>query len=307
MEKIRKFHGWIFLDKPSGYTSNKILQKVRKLFFHEKAGFVGTLDPMASGFLPIALGKATKIIKYMHNLEKEYVFTVCWGVKTSTGDREGEVLEKRQNYPNLKQINKAINTVKKYKKQTPPRFSAIKVGGKRAYKLAREGIQFKLKDRTVDIVNLKLEEIINKNEAKFYVKCSAGTYVRSLAEKIAEECGTICYLIKLRRTGFGKLDKNLISLDSLSSLMHIDKLILKLKPVNCIFKKESNIEINYKELEVLKNGGNIIVNKEIIDKIHTDNSNYDNLLIASYKRDFLIVGQLVNRFFYPKKVLDLLN
>lgn len=305
MKKNKKSNGWLFLDKPVGLSSNKILQTVRKIFENQKAGYVGTLDPLASGFLPIALGKATKVICYLDNAQKEYEFDVLWGKQTLTGDLEGKIIKESSIIPSKNKILNAIEVVKKFKKQRPPKFSAIKIDGQRAYDLARKGIDFKISDRSVDIFDLKLLKLHNSRLAVFYVRCSSGTYVRSLAESIAEECHSLCHVVRLRRTGFGKLDKKLISLDSLSSLMHIDKLIKKLKPIDYIFDKEIKIDIDYNDVKILLNGGKILIKDNIINELISKRSSFGNFVVACYKSNFLAVGALLGNEFHPKKVLDL--
>ncbi|MBS91656.1 MAG: tRNA pseudouridine(55) synthase, partial [Rickettsiales bacterium] len=147
--------GWIFLDKPIGMSSNLALQKVRNIYENCKAGYIGTLDPLASGFLPIALGKATKTIKYLENSSKEYVFTVQWGLKTTTGDFEGEIISKNKQYPRISSIKRIIKSFSGEIFQTPHRFSSKKINGVRAYKLARKKKKFELKKKSINIYKTK--------------------------------------------------------------------------------------------------------------------------------------------------------
>ena len=305
MQKNKKSNGWLFLDKPVGLSSNKILQTVRKIFENQKAGYVGTLDPLASGFLPIALGKATRVIYYLENSQKEYEFDVLWGKQTSTGDSEGKIVKESSIIPSKNKILNAVESIKKIKKQRPPRFSAIKIDGERAYNLARKGIDFKISDRPIDILDLRLLKLHNSHLAEFYVRCSSGTYVRSLAESIAEKCHSLCHVVRLRRIGFGKLDKKLISLDSLLSLMHIDNLKEELKPIDYIFDKEIKIEIDYNDVKLLLNGVKISIKKSLLDNINAKESKTNKVFIASYKKDFLAIGKIVENDFYPKEVFDL--
>ena len=125
--KTYSFNGWLFLDKPEGLSSNKVLQTIRKLYGYPKGGFVGTLDPLASGFLPIAIGKATKAIKYLENCQKEYEFRVDWSKKTSTGDSEGRTIKKSDLFPLETKIRSSLKTIQDLRTQTPPNYSAIKV------------------------------------------------------------------------------------------------------------------------------------------------------------------------------------
>ena len=165
--KKNKIYGWVFLDKPIGISSNAVLQKVRKIFGYCKAGYVGTLDPLASGFLPIALGDATKTIRYLENISKEYIFEVEWGVKTNTADIEG-ILEKTcEIYPSKEKIKNATKKFKGIYFQEPQKFSSKKINGIRAYKLARNNAKFKLSKKKVTIFDLKLTYVLSKKEAYF--------------------------------------------------------------------------------------------------------------------------------------------
>ena len=302
-KKKNNVNGWIFLDKPSGKSSNNVLQEIKKKFNPEKLGFVGTLDPLASGFLPIAFGKATKTIKYIEKSEKEYFFTVNWGKKTSTGDKEGEIIKTTYVLPEKRNIIQAVKKVEKTKLQVPHKFSAKKINGKRAYELARKGKNFKLTAQQINISKLDIIEL-EKYFGSFYAKVSSGTYIRSLAESLSEELGTYGYVCTLRRVGFGNLDKKLISLDFLLSLMHIDKLISILNPLDCIFEDENRLDLKYEDVKKLLNG--IPVNiEEIHKKSFFLDSSLKSRIIAKYKDDLMVIGNLENNIFYPKTVMDL--
>ena len=153
--------GWFFLDKPIGMTSNFALQKIRRIFNNSKAGFVGTLDPLASGFLPIALGKATKIIPFIEKCDKRYIFTVKWGIKTETGDSEGKVIKESDKYPDKFDILKALKKFNGNIEQFPHKYSSVKINGQRAYKLARKNTEFQLKRRKIKFNNLTLTNNIS--------------------------------------------------------------------------------------------------------------------------------------------------
>ena len=152
-----KRSGWIFMDKPIGLTSNSLLQKVRLNLGKIKAGFVGTLDPLASGYLPIAIGNATKVINLAEKENKEYIFTICWGKQTDTGDLEGKVIsQKKKKFPSRSKIQEMLPKFIGHISQRPPKYSSIKINGFRAYTLARKKIDFKIKKRKVNIFSLKL-------------------------------------------------------------------------------------------------------------------------------------------------------
>ena len=188
--KKNSINGWIFLDKPIGVSSNKVLQKVRKIFHNCKAGYVGTLDPLASGFLPIALGKSTKTIKYLSDCDKEYIFEVTWGMHSSTGDLEGEIKKIDNNYPSLEQIRNTLRNFIGDYYQVPHNFSSKKVNGKKAYEFARKKIDIDLKKEKKKITVLKIINQVSESKTLFYIKCGSGTYIRSLAEDMAKSLNT---------------------------------------------------------------------------------------------------------------------
>ena len=298
--KNLRINGWIYLDKPLGISSNKLLQKVRRLFQNCKAGYVGTLDPMASGFLPIALGKATKTIKYIEKSSKEYVFTVNWGVKTNTGDLEGEIIENNLIIPSESDINSNIKLFLGKLKQKPSKFSAIKVNGERAYKLARKGLDFDIKRRNIEIYDFKLIKFLSNSQTQFYVNSSSGTYIRTLIEDFASSMGVLAHLSSLRRIGFGKLDKKLISLDSLINLMHIHKLIRLLKPIDAIFEGVKRIDLDECEARLILNGKSIVTNNEQ-KKINGE----DKFVIAKYEKNLIVTGNINDGNFYPETIMNM--
>ncbi len=296
----KNFMGWIFLDKPIGISSNLALQKVRKIYENCKAGYIGTLDPLASGFLPIALGKATKTIKYLENFTKEYIFTIKWGLKTTTGDLEGDTLSKNNKYPNQSLINDKIKFFYGLTFQKPHRFSSKKINGVRAYELARKKKIFTLKKNKINIYKFTLLKQLSKDKTLFYIKCSSGTYIRSLAEDMAEIMGTYGTLISLRRTGFGDLNKKLISLDYLSSLVHSDERIKVVKPINLVFNNVNEIVLDKAEFDHILNGRSIKTRKDFMLGKHKKNK---DLIIAKFENKIVAIGSYINENFYPKKLL----
>ena len=213
--------GWIVLNKPIGISSAKAVHVVKNFFNVKKAGHAGTLDPLASGVLPIALDDATKTIPYLVDTKKRYKFSIAWGEKTETDDSEGKVIKKsnvRPNYDDIKNILKVFlgNIV-----QIPPRYSAIKIKGKRAYSLARENIKFEVPKRSVEVFDLKLSKQPNKNLENFEVFCGKGFYVRSLARDIAEKLGTFGHIKSLERLSVGPFElKNAFPLETFDNLVH---------------------------------------------------------------------------------------
>jgi len=218
--KGKKIDGWLVIDKPLEMTSTQVVGKVRWLTKAAKVGHGGTLDPLASGMLPIALGEGTKTIPFIMDATKVYEFKVKWGASTTTDDLEGDVCETSDHRPSEKDILEALPNFTGRISQTPPIYSAIKVDGKRAYDLARAGEEVELKSREVDIHDLELLAT-EENQAHFRVTCGKGTYVRSLARDLAQFLGTFGHVIYLRRTKVGCLTEEMtISLDKLDELVH---------------------------------------------------------------------------------------
>ncbi len=214
-------HGWLNLDKPYGMSSGQAVGKVKKLIHPTKIGHAGTLDPLASGVLPLALGEATKTSNYAMNATKIYQFTITFGEQTSTDDMEGEVTATSDVMPTESAIKTSIPTFTGIIEQTPPAFSAIKIDGKRAYLLAREGKQVDIKSRKITIEKLTLLHMNGTNTATFEAICGKGTYIRSLARDLALSLGSVGHVSMLRRTGVGKvLEKNIISLEKLEEIVH---------------------------------------------------------------------------------------
>ncbi|WP_373502200.1 tRNA pseudouridine(55) synthase TruB [Aestuariivirga sp.] len=216
-----KVHGWVVFDKPYGMTSTQAVGKIRWLFNAEKAGHGGTLDPLASGLLPIALGEATKTVSNAMDGRKIYRFTAAWGAETTTDDLEGEVSAKSDTRPTKEQIESILLQFTGVIQQRPPAFSAIKVDGERAYDLARAGEAVELAERPVTIEDLRLTDIPDPDHATFEVTCGKGTYIRSLARDMGRALGCLGHVTMLRRIAVGPFtEAHMISLENLEELSH---------------------------------------------------------------------------------------
>jgi tRNA pseudouridine55 synthase len=219
MRKPKGFptHGWLILDKPQGLTSTDAVNRVKRLYQAQKAGHAGTLDPLATGLLPIALGEATKTVPYVVDGEKSYAFSVTWGAETDTDDSEGQVTKTSDGRPTREQIQAILPAFTGDIQQTPPQYSAIKVDGNRAYDLAREGQTFELAARTVIVHTLNISDHKTDNSVTtFACDCGKGTYVRSLARDMGRSLGCYGHVTVLRRTRVGPFqEQNAISLDKL--------------------------------------------------------------------------------------------
>ena len=230
--KGEKVDGWLILDKPAGITSTQAVNVVRRLFNAQKAGHAGTLDPLATGILPIALGEATKTVPYAMDGRKTYRFTLKFGEARSTDDAEGEVTQTSDKRPTDDEIRAALPAFIGAIEQVPPAFSAIKVEGARAYDLARAGEAVELKPRQVTIYGFSLLGRPNPDEAQFEVRCGKGAYMRALGRDLAIKLGTCGHIADLRRTAVGPFtEAAAISLETLKSLGHSPAAFEHLLPI----------------------------------------------------------------------------
>jgi tRNA pseudouridine55 synthase len=215
----RDVHGWIVLDKPVGMTSTHAVSVIKRLFTAKRAGHAGTLDPLASGILPLALGEATKTVPFVMDGRKRYRFTVRWGEERDTDDAEGRVVGTSEARPTAEAIRGALPAFTGTIAQVPPKFSAIKIEGERAYDLARDGQEVALEARPVDIHDFALVEMPDADTAVFEAECGKGTYVRALARDLGRVLGCCGHVSALRRTQVGPFDENdMISLAELEGL-----------------------------------------------------------------------------------------
>lgn len=251
----RPIHGWLALDKPSGMTSTQALGKVRRLLDAAKAGHGGTLDPLATGVLPIALGEATKTVSFAMDGAKVYRFSVAWGVATDTDDREGRVIAESDVRPSAEAIRSALPAFLGDIEQVPPKYSAIKVDGQRAYDLARSNKEVDLKPRAVRIDSFELITGQNPDHADFEVTCGKGTYIRALVRDVAEQLGTYGHITALRRTRCGVFDeKTAISLDKLDTLGHKAADLEVLLPVSTVLDDIPALALTEEEASRMSHG-----------------------------------------------------
>ncbi len=217
----RDVHGWIVLDKPIGMTSTHAVSVIKRLFTARRAGHAGTLDPLASGALPIALGEATKTVPFVMDGRKLYRFTVRWGEERDTDDAEGRVTETSGNRPSAEAIRVLLPSFTGSIQQVPPRYSAIKIEGERAYDLARDGETVELAARPVEIARLELVNTPDPGHMVFEAECGKGTYVRSLARDMGRSLGCFGHVSALRRVAVGPFgEKTMIPLEELEALCH---------------------------------------------------------------------------------------
>ncbi len=212
--------GWIFVNKPKNVSSFDVIRQLKKIFSIKRIGHAGTLDPLATGILPIAFGSATKTIPYLVSSKKEYRFSISWGIRTTTHDMEGEVIDESNFVPSKEDILDAVSDFKGEFYQRPPKYSAVKINGQRAYKLARSGIDFNIKEKKVKLYELILKDH-KKNKTEFLAKVGKGFYIRSLARDLCEKLATSGVIDSLERTELGQFSlENAFSLETIEKLVH---------------------------------------------------------------------------------------
>ncbi len=245
--------GIIVINKEKGCTSHDIVYKVKKMF-NTKVGHTGTLDPNATGVLPILLGKGTKISKYLIEHDKEYEVVLQLGVKTTTADEEGEIIEEKEVLKESLEQLKIERILKSFIgkiKQMPPKYSAIKVNGRKLYEYARKGQEVEIKPREVEIYNIEITNIQKeKKQIEFKVSCSKGTYIRTLCEDIAEKMRTVGYMKELKRTKVG--DFNIEQAITLGQLQ--EKENIKIITIEEMFKDKEEIILEDSKITLLLNG-----------------------------------------------------
>ena len=227
--------GWLNVYKPINITSFGVLKKIKKKFFFNKIGHAGTLDPLAEGILPVAIGKTTKLIQFISNQIKEYEFEIKWGEQTSTDDREGTVIDRSFNIPNYKDINIKLKELTGTILQAPPKASAIKINGVRAYKLFRSNKKFEVKKKYVRIYESNIIDSTKNSLTKIKIRCGKGFYIRSFVRDLADHLATKGHVFSLKRTKVGKFClENSILLDD---LLKIRQTRIGFREIICIYAR----------------------------------------------------------------------
>ena len=248
-------NGIIVINKPKGCTSHDVVSKIKKIV-KEKVGHTGTLDPLATGVLPVLIGKGTLCSKYLINHDKEYEVSLKLGASTDTMDAEGKILDKEEVKKSVlekENVEKVLECFIGKQEQAPPMYSAIKIAGKKLYEYARKGESVELPKRKIEIYNIELVGI-NKIDKKieFKVSCSKGTYIRSLCIDIAKTLGTIGYMADLKRLKVGEFSiKNAVVIDDKLDKEEIERNLISIEE---LFKEEQKIELNNKKLILFLNG-----------------------------------------------------
>jgi len=274
--------GIIVINKPKNCTSHDVVRKAKKIL-NEKVGHTGTLDPNATGVLPLLVGKGTQISKYLINHDKAYEAVLKLGEKTDTADAEGQVIETKEVQPsNLEKENmeKVLKSLIGKQEQIPPIYSAIKVNGKKLYEYARHGEKVEIEPRTIEIYDMELLNIEN-DEITYKVRCSKGTYIRTLCEQIAEKLETVGYMKELKRTQVGEFFiENSITIKELES--KVEKYFITLEKY---FKNCQQIQLNTKKLQLFLNG--VQLTHELQDGVYTIYSEEKFIGIGTVKNKLL--------------------
>ena len=288
--------GIIIINKPIGFTSQDVVSKVKKILNIKKAGHAGTLDPLATGVLPVLLGNATRVSKYLIEHDKKYIATIKLGEKRNTGDLEGDVIEKSDiKISDEKFIKNVIESFIGKSTQIPPIYSAIKINGKKLYEYAREGKEVEIPSREIEIYEIELIDFnIEKQEIKFSTKCSKGTYIRTLCEDIAKKLDTVGYMSSLERVQVDKFYiENAIDFETLelnkNSAEFLDENIISIEK---LFEDLLKIRLNKRKEELFLNG--VMLTFELEDglyNIYTQENKYLGLGIVKnqlLKRDVIV-------------------
>ncbi len=253
--KGQRINGWVIVDKPVGVSSAHAVARVRRTLDAMKAGHAGTLDPLATGVLPVALGEATKTITYLVDASKSYRFTLRWGIATKTDDAEGEIVERSDKRPDGSAIRAALAAFTGRISQTPPDFSAVKIDGKRAYAIARADGEVKLQPRIVRVDRFELDKVVDEDHARFLVTCGKGTYMRALARDLARALGTVGHVADLRRIAVGPFNEEMaISLEEFASLGHSEAALGHLLAVETVLDDIPALAVTESEAGRLRRG-----------------------------------------------------
>ncbi len=268
----KPIHGWLIIDKPLGMSSNGVVGKIKRATGAAKVGHGGTLDPLATGVLPIALGEATKTVSYAMDGHKAYEFVIRWGEQRSTDDAEGSVTGVSDVRPSADAMRAVAAMFVGDIEQVPPIFSAIKVDGRRAYALARANQEVSLKARTVTIHGLELDQVIDNDHASFVARCGKGTYMRALARDLALQLGTLGHIQRLRRIQVGPFTVAQALNPDIFDTMYADALLSEyLLPIETVLDDIPALALTEQEARRLRQGQGVpvlpIANRSTLTKI----------------------------------------
>lgn len=305
-KKGRPVNGWIILDKDYDVGSTEAVSKLKWLFQAQKAGHAGTLDPLATGVLPIAFGEATKTVPYVMDGAKRYRFTAKWGEATTTDDREGAVIARSIHRPTREEITKALGRFTGTIDQIPPQFSAVKVGGARAYDLARDGETVALEARPIDIHELTLVDSPDADHAVFDAVTGKGAYVRALVRDLAKALGTEGHVAALRRTAVGPFRAEdgvtIAALEAMEAPAARDAFLL---PVDAALAALPQAAVGGPEAERLKRGQPAVISAATAKGVRGAETGLIPAVLASLHGDAVALCELDGLKLKPLRVFNL--
>jgi tRNA pseudouridine55 synthase len=295
-------HGWLVFDKPKGMTSTQAVTRVRRLYEAQKAGHAGTLDPLATGVLPIAFGEATKTVPFAVEGFKEYRFTIRFGAETDTDDAEGKVVARSEKRPTRAEIEAVLPDFIGEIDQVPPRYSALRVDGARAYDLAREEEDFELAPRPVSIARLTLIAHPDEDHCVLEAECGKGAYVRALARDLGRALGSFGHVEALRRTRVGSFgDKQAVSLEKLEALAESgghDALVTVLEPVETALSDIPTLAISGPDADRLRRGQAILLRGR-------DAPIVEGTVYATSRGKIVALGEVSRGELRPRRIFNL--
>jgi tRNA pseudouridine55 synthase len=269
-------HGWVVVEKPGGVTSTQVVAIVRRVFDAQKAGHAGTLDPMATGVLAIALGEATKTVPFAMESEKTYRFTARWGEARDSDDAEGRVTATSDIRPGREQIEAALARFLGQITQVPPAYSAIKVQGERAYDLAREGQAVSLEPRMITIHEARVTDTPDLEHTEFEMRCGKGAYVRAWVRDLALALGTVGHVSQLRRTAIGGFsEKDAVPLETLEASMHSPAAFEHLRPISTALDGIPALAVTGPDAVRLRSGNPILMRANLFARLSEEADNDD--------------------------------
>ena len=300
-QKGTPVHGWLILDKPEGMTSTRAVGRVKRLYDAAKAGHAGTLDPLATGILPIAFGEATKTVPFVFEGAKAYRFTVRFGAETDTDDAEGKVMETSDRRPTRAEIEAALPQFRGEIVQVPPRYSALKVEGARAYDLARDEEAFELAPRTVTVDRLDLADHPDADHCVLEAQCGKGTYVRALARDLGRALGCLAHVSALRRTRVGSFtEADAVTLDAVEAAAaegH-DALLALLRPVETALQDLPALSLSSSDAARLRQGQAVLLRGR-------DAPIVSGPVYAVSRGALIALGEVEQGEFRPRRVFNL--
>lgn len=305
-KKGRPVSGWLILDKSYDMGSTDAVSKAKWLFKAQKAGHAGTLDPLATGVLPIALGEATKTAPYVTDAEKRYRFTARWGAATATDDAEGEVIATSDIRPSVADIEAVLAQFIGEIEQVPPQFSAIKVGGERAYDIARDGEKVKLQPRIISVHELQVVDTPSSDETVFEATTGKGAYVRALVRDMARELGTEGHVVSLRRLAVGPFRaEDAVTVEQLEALDLVEDRDATLTPISVALSGLPQAAIDGPQAEKLRRGQAAIITPPVAKGIRGENIGEVPAVLALLHDDPVAICSLDGLKLKPNRVFNL--